>query len=81
MKPPICVICHKQLINTDTGGGLVTFKLTEQQKQNNKRFESRCIVGHPDGTHWFCGEHIEAAKQHSHLFDFEAMEVMKEIGK
>jgi hypothetical protein len=77
MKPPICVVCNEFLNETDKDGGLVTFALTEQQKQNNKRFESRCFVGHPDGTHWFCGKHIAAARRYSHLFDFEAMKLIK----
>ncbi len=76
MRPPICAFCGKDFRDTASEGGLVKFKLTADQiKSNLKQMESD-IVAHPKGQEWFCGEHIEAAKKHSHLSLKSALMVM-----
>lgn len=76
MKPPICTLCDCRLA-PDDGGGLVHFHLTEAQKAANKAFEQPGFVGHPQGLHWFCGEHIGKAKEMAHCTDNEALALMK----
>ncbi|MEL6676164.1 MAG: hypothetical protein AAFR61_28415 [Bacteroidota bacterium] len=80
MKPPICSICRKDFRRDTASGGLVSFKLTEEEAQYNERFKQPGFVGHPKGKHWFCSEHIEAARAHRHLSWQEARPLIKKAG-
>ena len=74
MRPPICAICHKDFYDE---GGLVQFQLTEKNKEQLERLNQPGMVGHPPALEWFCGEHIEKAKELSDLTLSEAMKIMK----
>lgn len=78
MRPPICVICKKRFSPSDTEGGLVYFKLSEEEVKSNERFKERKFVGHPKGREWFCEKHIEQAKENKHLTFKEALQKMKD---
>lgn len=81
MMPPICSICHNRFDTSpdDVNGGLVSFKLTPEEAQENKRFEEPGFSGHPAGLHWFCGKHIAKAKELSHLTTQEAFPSMRKL--
>jgi len=51
MRPPICAVCHKRF---SEGGGLLSFTLTDEEKEEKKRFDQPGFVGHPPGLEWFC---------------------------
>lgn len=80
MRPPICVICENDFRH-DTEGGLLSFQLTEKEKENNKRFEESGFVGHPDGLEWFCEKHHKMAKKYQHLTLAQAIQKIKEEEK
>ena len=77
MRPPICAICHKRFSASKDEGGLVSFKETVEDKTFNLRFKTG-IVGHKRALEWFCGNHIEAARQHKHLTWSEAKPLIRE---
>lgn len=77
MRPPICEICEKYF-NPDEAGGLVYFKETEAGREFERKCREEGMVGHPPDAGWFCGEHVELAKNLKHLTIDEALE---EIGK
>ncbi len=72
MRPPICKICGKGF-GASGEGDQVFFKLSEEDKEFNKRFEQPGFVGHPAGQEWFCGDHLELAKSFAHLSLQEAL--------
>ena len=76
MKPPICSICDKKFDLEKDNGGLVYFRLTPEQEKFNERFKQPGFTGHPQGAHWFCGEHFEKAKKLEHLTDHEALTLL-----
>ena len=67
MRPPICAICDDDFRGSMSEGGLVSFKLSEKEIEENKKFEDSQITGHPAGLEWFCKEHYTLAKKYSHL--------------
>ena len=77
MKPPICIICYKEFLDSDEGG-LVYFKKSMSDKRWIKAMKVESLTGHPPYADWFCGEHYEAAKELSHLTLAEAREILKE---
>jgi hypothetical protein len=77
MKPPICALCGCRLAPEDERGGLVTFRLTAEQEAFNRRFEQPGFTGHPQGTHWFCGEHRPLARELAHHTAAEALHLMR----
>ncbi len=56
MKPPICALCGKRVVENDTDdeAGLVAFADYEVLSEG--------VVGHPKGLAWFCDEHYGAAE-------------------
>lgn len=71
MKPPICCICDKHFDINE--GGLVQFKMTENDKLQAERLKQDGFIGHPPAKKWFCSDHIELAKKYSHLTFSEAV--------
>ena len=53
MKPPICAVCRRRRPKA-TVDRLVRFSDYEPLPPR--------MVGHPKGLHWFCSDHVEAAK-------------------
>lgn len=69
MRPPICDFCDRD--SRDEPGlefGLVSFR-------NRERLEQ---PGHPEGLLWFCQDHLEQARELSHLDSHEALRRMRE---
>lgn len=79
MKPPICSICDKKFDLEKDKGGLVYFRLTLEQEKFNERFKQPGFTGHPQGAHWFCGEHYSKAKELQHLTDQEAFLLLRKV--
>lgn len=77
MMPPICVICDSDFREIPREGGLLSFKLTPEEAEFNKRFDERGFTGHPAGLHWFCGKHIDIAKQYTELTSAEALPLIR----
>lgn len=68
MKPPICSLCHRD--QRDEPGlefGLVYFA----------DYESIDHPGHPKGLHWFCSDHLDAAKSLEYVSSSEALERLR----
>ncbi len=80
MMPPICAICYRDFRHSSDEGGLLRFKLTDAQKEFNKRFEQPGFVGHKKGDYWFCGEHYAEAKKITHLSSAEALKILRNLG-
>lgn len=76
MRPPICAICDNDFRGTMSEGGLVQFKLSEEDVETNKKFEDSRISGHPAGLEWFCKDHFQSAKKLTHLTKQEALKQM-----
>jgi len=76
MRPPICAICDNDFRASMSEEGLVSFKLSDKEIEENKRFEDSKITGHPAGLEWFCKDHYEKAKKLSHLTKREAIKQM-----
>ena len=71
MRPPICEICDRDF-DPHKEGGLIDFKETPEGRAFDKRVAEEGIVGHPPDTGWFCGDHIEQARELTHLTISEA---------
>lgn len=67
MRPPICAICQTDFREDMEGGGLVSFRLSEEDRVFNEKIKARQMVGHPKGQHWFCSRHIDRARALQHL--------------
>lgn len=80
MMPPICEICDKRFDPFAEEGNLLTFRLTPEQVESNKRFEQKGFTGHPAGTYWFCKHHMEIARRFAHLTSAEALKLIRESG-
>lgn len=81
MRPPICAICHSRMDEQHKDFELLSFQLSEADKEFNKRLEQPGFVGHPHGLEWFCKEHAAIAKKYNHLTLGEAIKkIQKEIG-
>ncbi|MEM7372923.1 MAG: hypothetical protein AAF587_30155 [Bacteroidota bacterium] len=78
MRPPICAICEKDFRDTPGQGGMVSFKLSESDRENNRQFEKRGFVGHPAGQEWFCATHYPVAQTYRHLTYAEAMPLIRQ---
>jgi hypothetical protein len=77
MRPPICYLCDLDFRDSDSEGGLVQFKLTESDKESNKRLLDSRMTGHPSGSEWFCQEHLEQAQRYKHLTLKQALRLMR----
>ena len=77
MMPPVCALCDRDIGPDDQEGGLVSFRLTKEQEAANERFKQSGFTGHPDGLHWFCGEHRAKAQDLSREHDAEAFRLMR----
>jgi len=66
MKPPICAYCRKRFKASNRN--LVRFA-------DYKPLPER-TVGHPKGMLWFCGEHIEKARQFKDLSSKDALKLI-----
>lgn len=74
--PPICVLCDSRF-EPDEQCGLIQFTLTEEQNEFNTRFRKQGFTGHPEGFHWFCKSHYDAARTLSYLHDSEALSLLR----
>lgn len=77
MRPPICAICSKDFRDSPGEGGLVSFELSSGEREYNKRFDQKGIVGHPAGQEWFCGRHYPIAIKYQHLTRAEAIPLIR----
>ncbi len=66
MRPPICRICDKKLVNLDEGG-LIYFNKRPSDIEWGKKMKEIGGVGHPPYAEWFCKKHYEKANELSHL--------------
>jgi len=66
MKPPICYICDKELVDLDEGG-LIYFRKRLSDIEWEKKMKEIGGVGHPPYAEWFCKKHYEKANGLSHL--------------
>lgn len=78
MRPPQCSVCKAKIIREIEKGGLVSFKLSDKDKQFNERFKQPGFVGHPRGKYWFCKDHLVDAKSLASLSAKEAIHQLKE---
>ena len=63
MKPPICVICRKNIKNMEEGG-LIRFAKTDKDRAWDKRVQKEKIIGHPPYAEWFCEDHYPIARKY-----------------
>ncbi|MBN1186393.1 MAG: hypothetical protein JXB49_29225 [Bacteroidales bacterium] len=77
MRPPICAICEKDFRAKEKQGGGIQFKLSEDDKEHNRRMEEKGFTGHPAGFEWFCIKHIRIARKYKHLTWAEARPLIK----
>ena len=66
MKPPICDICDKRIVDMENAG-LVYFQKTKADKEWDKKCEKEGFIGHPPYAEWFCRNHYLIAKKYSTL--------------
>ncbi len=85
MKPPICVVCDKDLKEnsifdekTEKISGLLTFKKIESDYEFDRRVREENIIGHPPYVEWFCEDHYIEAKKLIHLPRKEAIKILSE---
>lgn len=77
MKPPICEVCHKRFGPDE--GGLVRCRTTDAGRAFDERRRARPgFVGHPPDTGWFCGAHVEGARQHADRTLGEVVALLRE---
>ena len=76
MRPPECAICGSDFEPGDKGG-LVHFKKRFSDNVWIRKMKRINGVGHPPYAEWFCGKHIDRAKELSNLTVNKAMEIMK----
>ncbi len=79
MRPPICRICDKNLVDKDDGG-LIYFRKRPSDKEWEKRMEGIGGVGHPPYAEWFCKKHYDRAKELKHLPINEALKILRSEG-
>lgn len=80
MRPPMCDICDKRFDPfSDSEGGLVTFKVGEEDKEQLARLAQPGFVGHPPNQDWYCADHIQMANALSHLTIREARAEMRRL--
>lgn len=61
VKPPICEICGDFF--TPSQGALLRFAGTDRGAAFDERQRTEGIVGHQPDSGWFCGEHVERARE------------------
>ena len=69
MKPPQCAYCHKRFKASNRN----LVKFADYQALPER------MVGHPKGMLWFCGEHIEKARQLKDLPSKDALRLMSGV--
>ncbi len=80
MRPPICAICDEDFREVPENGDGIYFKLSDSDKQYNKKIEKSGIAAHPAGFEWFCVKHLKIAVKYKHLTVDEAIDkIEKEI--
>ena len=78
MKPPHCVLCKKNFRkNPEVVFRLVRFKRTAEQEKAHQEMDKLRKIGHPDNAFWFCEDHYENARNHSHLTSIDYFEGLK----
>lgn len=75
MRPPICCICDKKLVDLDEGG-LIYFKKRLSDKEWERKMKEIGGVGHPPYAEWFCKKHYEKANKFSHLTIDVALKIL-----
>ncbi|MFX1380124.1 MAG: hypothetical protein ACFFA4_13640 [Promethearchaeota archaeon] len=76
MKPPICIICDKELVEKN-GVGLIYFKKRPSDIEWEKRMEEIGGVGHPPNAEWFCKTHYDKANELKHLTIDKALKILR----
>lgn len=77
MKPPICSFCGARFSPSSTKGTSLRFAISAEDEAINQRMRDRRMVGHPKGLHWICEDHIDAARELTHLHWPEARATLK----
>lgn len=77
MRPPVCEVCDGVV---DETGGLVRFQPDDRSREWRRRAETEVgFVGHPPDTGWFCGVHIDVARDAALTSSFsDGMRVVQE---
>ena len=75
MRPPICCICDKKLVDLDEGG-LIYFKKRLSDIEWGKKMEEIGGVGHPPYAEWFCKKHYKKANELRHLTRDKALTIL-----
>ncbi len=76
MMPPVCEVCAREF-NPDEEGGLIYFRETAQGRAFERKAKEGPWTGHPPDAAWFCGTHVGAAEQLTHLTLKRARQVLK----
>lgn len=79
MRPPICRICDKKLVDMNDGG-LIYFKKRPSDIEWEKRVEEIGGVGHPPNAEWFCKEHYDKANKLKHLIIDKVLQILTSKG-
>ena len=78
MRPPICAICDKKMLDTEEGG-LIYFKKRPSDIEWERKMAQKGMVGHPPYAEWFCKDHYDKAHELEHLTIDVAFKKLKEI--
>ena len=76
MRPPICVICNKEMLEMKDVE-LVYFKKRPSDVDWDKMMKEKGWVGHPPYVEWFCAEHLKKARDLEHLPIDEALKILR----
>ena len=79
MKPPVCVICDRDIEENE--GGVVYFKKRFSDHVWDRRMERIGGVGHPPYAEWFCKKHYTIAKDLENLTIDKAINTIQEEEK
>jgi len=77
MKPPFCSFCGSRFSPFDTPGTTLKFAISAEDEASNQRMIKERMPHHPRGLHWICEDHIDAAKELTHLRWSDARAEMK----
>lgn len=81
MRPPECSICGKNLANGDKcellSFAVIPQEVIDQTQRSNT--SGMTLPDHPDHQEWFCLEHVDTAKQFTHLTCSEALTQLRAI--
>ncbi|HQO02589.1 MAG TPA: hypothetical protein PLI62_09985 [Spirochaetota bacterium] len=75
MRPPVCRICGKDL--SEDEGGLVYFKKRPADIEWDEKMKQKDMIGHPPYGDWFCGNHIDRARELKDKPIDEAVRIMR----